>query len=675
VVETKIIDGIDPEDVDANSKKRVCIVTSEFVGLWKNGGIGTAMSGLAELLARAGHDVTVLYTRGHFLTPAQCRRWQRTFAQHGIALVPTRPRDFRGQAGSAVGLGFVIPAIVASFLRDRSFDVVHLNDTGGQGYLVAAARRFGLGFANTHVVVGLHGPTRWTTVLNGTPTSPLLQVVEQAEQVAVGCSDVVWSPSRYLVGWLTANGFPLPPKVLLQQYVLPRTILSDCGPKARSGDGARAPEEPPTRRLVFFGRLETRKGLGLFLDALDRTAQRIASAGFEVVFLGRIGHLGGERADVAICRRGAWPFAWRIESTLGQAESVAFLKRPGSLAVMASPEDNSPCTVYEAIEHQIPFIAAATGGIPEIIHADDVARVTFAYDERSLRNCLEQAIGRGRDLPVSPAVPRAVNTARWLAFHAAPERWESSRPKIKGRCSGIVAVVLANGRRAQALRTIDSLRRLGPALLALVVAAAGEMPFGNGARTVAPDQLREALARLILEHSDAAVLFVHAGAACEPERLLRMTGQLRPGEVDGLIPAAATTRDKIVAPLPFSTELSGIVDPLATGLMVLSAAAVATGIAAAGESGGATPAEIATAATAARLCILPYPGAVAVVPDRVAKAPRAARRLDLRQLAAAILCSPFGAAVPYAVGLAGAVEAAAHSLKRAWRLRRRSASP
>src|SRR4051794_35768997 len=335
VVETKIIDGIDPEDVDANSKKRVCIVTSEFVGLWKNGGIGTAMSGLAELLAGAGHDVTVLYTRGHFLTPAQCRRWQRTFAEHGIALVPTRPRDFRGQAGSAVGLGFVIPAIVASFLRDRSFEVVHLNDTGGQGYLVAAARRFGLGFANTHVVVGLHGPTRWTTVLNGTPTSPLLQVVEQAEQVAVGCSDVVWSPSRYLVGWLTANGFPLPPSVLLQQYVLPRTLLSGRGPEAGSPDDEA--RSPPMRRIVFFGRLETRKGLGLFLDALDREAERIASAGFEVVFLGRVGHLGGERADVAVRRRGvAWPFAWRIECTLGQAESVAFLKCPGSLAVMCS---------------------------------------------------------------------------------------------------------------------------------------------------------------------------------------------------------------------------------------------------------------------------------------------------------------------------------------------------
>src|SRR4051794_19207109 len=45
----------------ASPGKRVCLVTAEFHGLFKNGGIGTANTGLALTLARAGHDVTVAY--------------------------------------------------------------------------------------------------------------------------------------------------------------------------------------------------------------------------------------------------------------------------------------------------------------------------------------------------------------------------------------------------------------------------------------------------------------------------------------------------------------------------------------------------------------------------------------------------------------------------------------
>ena len=41
---------------------RVCIVTDELNGFFKNGGVGTACTGLARYLARTGRDVTVLYT-------------------------------------------------------------------------------------------------------------------------------------------------------------------------------------------------------------------------------------------------------------------------------------------------------------------------------------------------------------------------------------------------------------------------------------------------------------------------------------------------------------------------------------------------------------------------------------------------------------------------------------
>ncbi|MCZ6862420.1 MAG: glycogen/starch synthase, partial [Alphaproteobacteria bacterium] len=41
----------------------VCVVSSEILGPIKNGGIGTATTGLVSNLAANGHKVTILYTQ------------------------------------------------------------------------------------------------------------------------------------------------------------------------------------------------------------------------------------------------------------------------------------------------------------------------------------------------------------------------------------------------------------------------------------------------------------------------------------------------------------------------------------------------------------------------------------------------------------------------------------
>ena len=56
------------EDIDAKSsgvattKGRICIITQDFVGPVKNGGIGTAYTYAARAFAQAGFEVTVLFT-------------------------------------------------------------------------------------------------------------------------------------------------------------------------------------------------------------------------------------------------------------------------------------------------------------------------------------------------------------------------------------------------------------------------------------------------------------------------------------------------------------------------------------------------------------------------------------------------------------------------------------
>jgi len=62
---------------------------------------------------------------------------------------------------------------------------------------------------------------------------------------------------------------------------------------------------------------------------------------------------------------------------------------------MASSVDNSPCTVYEALAYGIPFLAARSGGVPELIDQADHDRVLFDCTTAALCKSLLRALEIG----------------------------------------------------------------------------------------------------------------------------------------------------------------------------------------------------------------------------------------------------------------------------------------
>src|SRR5688572_26546036 len=77
-----------PSESSTARNARVCIVSNEFVGPSRNGGIGTAYTVLADTLAAAGHEVTCLYTQGEECSSHDMGHWQAQYRQRGIQLVP-----------------------------------------------------------------------------------------------------------------------------------------------------------------------------------------------------------------------------------------------------------------------------------------------------------------------------------------------------------------------------------------------------------------------------------------------------------------------------------------------------------------------------------------------------------------------------------------------------------
>ena len=166
--------------------------------------------------------------------------------------------------------------------------------------------------------------------------------------------------------------------------------------------------------VVFFGRLETRKGLEVFCDALDLLADESERLDFSVCFMGSETPIEGVPAGDYLSERARrWPWPSRVESDRDQLEAVAYVREPGRLAVMPSPVDNSPNTVLEALGLGIPFITSRGGGIPELIHPLDLERATYEPTDDGARR-IDPADPQGFVAGLSPE-PLAMAIARATA--------------------------------------------------------------------------------------------------------------------------------------------------------------------------------------------------------------------------------------------------------------------
>lgn len=564
-----------------NWRPSVCIVSNEVIGPFKNGGIGTSMTGLAELLADSGSRVTILYTGGVWEPDINLDGWKKRYAELGIEFIPMSLEDMSSLDGPVKNSGFGTPYLVYRFLASNNFDVVHFNDCAGDGSLCLVARKLGLAFTNSLMVLALHSPSRWVFELNHTlPIHLLYTAFNYAERISVTCADVLWSPSRYLVEWARSRGFRLPRHTFIQQYCLPSQRLRErrAGPsefpKVSYGRTA------PPKEIVFFGRLEERKGLQLFCNAMHALRHELARRNVTVTFLGKAQKCAGMPSLEFIAERSKdWYFRVRTITDLGQPEALDYLRGGERLAVIASPVDNSPCTVYEALAWGIPFLATRTGGVPELIDEADQEHVLFEGTTEALCTSLRDALDAGGWI-AAPSQSQDEVRRVWKSFHADAQRYLPA-PRTETAAPRVVAIVDAQSGSDLQL-TINSLKELEAVSRVVVLNRCGEGPqVANGsftARTInlsidQAGQLDDEIAGL----KDEAVLLVHSGISIRADKFAEMLLALSASDIDGLQPAAEVigeTDRKAVPPLGGDPSFALFEGPTFTGGLLVRGAAL-----------------------------------------------------------------------------------------------------
>ena len=450
----------------AAKRMSVCVVSSEILGPIKNGGIATATTALAKRLVADGHAVTLLYTFVLYGKPVAgdekpWRQWVEQLASEGIVLehIPHFGgyRDWREASW-----------LVKEFLGQRNFELVYFNDHFGSGYYAQLAKRAGLApFSEQLHCVITHGSMEWVFSINDQYAQAISDVEWMGlERRSVELADVVIGPSSYLLREYEKFGWRLPAQIFHQPYPI-LTNPGEIDPTRRF----------PIRELVFFGRLEARKGLWLFCEAVDRLVGRFPE--IEVTFLGKVTEFSGISSALQIVNRSSnWPFRVRLLNDYDQDQALSYLRGAGRLAVMPSIADNSPCVVYECMERVIPFVATGGSGADELVHPDAWPEVLVQPNVESLALRLEEILERGAVLG-HPRFDPAQNIAAWSGWHryvaenrlklierASSSRSEAQQGALVGQeKTAALIVVIDNGGCTLSLligNLASHMRRFGP---------------------------------------------------------------------------------------------------------------------------------------------------------------------------------------------------------------------
>ena len=420
---------------------KICLVASELLGAHKNGGIGTATSNLAHFFATSGHQVDVVYVgegRIDYGHP-----WAVRLTKIGVTLTHL---DIHQK--------MVFPAYlreataVFDYLRKTDYGLIIFQDWRGGAFSCMQARNAGLAFAATRLAVIAHGPTEWLLDANRTVARSQETLAHlHMERTVFEGADVVLCPSRHMKDWIGAHRYDVKSIIHIPLYLWVDT--------ASEGLVARCTDLASVTTLAYFGRLEDRKGIAVFLNAL--LDERFAYSRFDVHFVGKEASWTEDQIRHYLKARRPW-LSSRLHffKNLDSDQSQAHLIESDCLAIIPSLIDNAPCVISECLRRRIPFLSTTSGGIPELIADGDCDRVLFAPTAKALADRLDTILNR----PFAPALSAyeandvGAQWRDWLSTLDPIIVAEVSSPSIAER----VTVVLTHYERPQLVnQTLASL--------------------------------------------------------------------------------------------------------------------------------------------------------------------------------------------------------------------------
>ena len=325
---------------------RICLVSREYPPETHTGGIGTYTYKTAAALVRLGHEAHVVTTSDK---PAA------EYQENGVFVHRIQEPDNRGPLPQS--LAHTRAAASAIGKISGQLDIVQACEWAGEAFWYASAPQ-----RRAPLVTRLATPHFVVERLNDSGSQRGLRrglVTRTIERVQTVRSDGVISPTRALAK-IVSEGWHIAPE---------RITVVPTGASLYQGTAtseAPLPEElRQTDYLLYFGRLERRKGVHILGAALPALLERYPN--LKAVFVGEdLSADGQTMAD--LIRQLAAPYADRLIFLPRMPQSELFpIIRAARLVVLPSLWENLANTCLEAMQLGRPVVATWGCGFEEVI--------------------------------------------------------------------------------------------------------------------------------------------------------------------------------------------------------------------------------------------------------------------------------------------------------------------
>jgi glycosyltransferase involved in cell wall biosynthesis len=387
----------------------ICIVTSGIKGPIKFGGIATAFHNLSIFLSEEGYDVSVLYVNHPYYYANDYEHWRQYYARFGVNLIPL-DKEISLYGTREMQESYHIYKHLAKSPR---YDLVIFHDLKGIAYYSLLAKKLQKDFKHTVFMLNAHASTKLSGYFNATPPKDRNELVKYfLEKSSLEMADLIVSPSQFYLDWMESNNIRIEDakKTVLRNLVYPVPPEPEPG-KRISPDG-------PVH-FCFFSRLDTLKGIFVFIEAFDKLfSEKPAYAGkVRISFIGDSVTIGNKPSlEIIQDLTKPWPVKVAFETDMNTSQALEYLKLNNGIAISSTLGETSSYIILECLSYGIPTLASNLPNIRELINEDYYESHLFrAGDPHDLLRLITGVIENGIELPALK-VSLATTRSRWTAL-------------------------------------------------------------------------------------------------------------------------------------------------------------------------------------------------------------------------------------------------------------------
>lgn len=361
------------------------LVTPEYEGIFRNGGIGTYYATLSRKLADRGWSIILLLCQtsetfsGHSDISHISHIFSTSALETILDLQPVHTAILsQFKAWQWVESDSYRSLLFIQALLDRYPDLapplyVEFPDLCGLGYRSIQAKKAGLLGQNCTIAVTLHSPQEWLNEAHERFTlghSDWFRNIYEYEQYAFENADLAFFLSCFLKSKVESYGWHLDHAMHLP-YCFPLIDPTERSPQPINS--ATLDIDRKAIPIIFFGRLEERKGLLTFLAAIRQLAPDLRER-LHLLFLGKsvplhTPHLQPLTSRDYIAQELGQDFTYSIMTDLFSQTAIALVRDLApAIVCLASHQENLPNTAFEMGQLSVSLVVSDTGGFRESLN-------------------------------------------------------------------------------------------------------------------------------------------------------------------------------------------------------------------------------------------------------------------------------------------------------------------